>query len=131
MNANLDVSVGSPAVVPSPAPVIPIAPLVAAPATPIMLDRDRRGENRRAVQSKGMVTVLDGPLAGTAHEVLTRDLSLSGISFLLRDPLAVGQNARIELQSPGGMVAYQCEVVRVREVSNGRYEIGVQFRTKV
>src|SRR3954451_25144010 len=124
MNANLDVSVGSPA-----APVITPPAAVAAP-TPIMLDRDRRGENRRAVQSKGTITVLDGPLAGTAHEGLTRDLSLSGISFLLRDPLAVGQNAKIDLQSPGGLVSYYCEVVRVREVSNGRYEIGVQFRAK-
>jgi c-di-GMP-binding flagellar brake protein YcgR len=130
MNANSDVSIGSPAVVPSPAPVIPTAPVVAAPATPIMLDRDRRGENRRAVQSKGTITVLDGPLAGTTHEVLTRDLSLSGISFLLRDPLAVGQNVKIDLQSPGDLVSYYCEVVRVREVTNGRHEIGVQFRAK-
>jgi c-di-GMP-binding flagellar brake protein YcgR len=137
MNANSDASsIGSAAVVSTPAsaipiaPVIPTAPVFAAPATPIMLDRDRRGENRRAVQSKGTITVLDGPLAGTAHEVLTRDLSLSGISFLLRDPLAVGQNAKIDLQSPGGLVSYHCEVVRVREVSNGRYEIGVQFRAK-
>jgi hypothetical protein len=135
MNANSDVSLGSPTVVvPTPGPVIPpiipTAPVVTAPATPIMLDRDRRGENRRAVQSKGTITVLDGPLAGTTHEVLTRDLSLSGISFLLRDPLAVGQNAKIDLQSPGGLVSYYCEVVRVREVSNGRFEIGVQFRAK-
>jgi hypothetical protein len=123
MNANSDASIGSPAsVTPVTAPATTI--------TPLMLDRDRRGENRRPVQTKGTLTVLDGPLAGTIHDVLTRDLSLSGISFLLRDALAVGQNGRIDLQSPGGLVSYLCEVVRVREVSNGRHETGVQFRAK-
>ena len=128
MNANTVDSLGSPApaVIPAPAP----APSAAATITPVMLDRDRRGENRRPVQTKGTLTVLDGALEGTTHEVLTRDLSLSGISFLLRDALAIGQNARIDLQSPSGTVAYYCEVVRAREVSNGRHEIGVQFRAK-
>src|SRR5260221_6397864 len=123
MNANSDASIGSAA------SVTPAAPPAAA-LPPVMLDRDRCGENRRPVQTKVTLTVLDGPLAGTTHDVLTRDLSLSGISFLLRDALAVGQNGRIDLQSPGGLVSFLCEVVRVREVSNGRHEIGVQFRAK-
>src|SRR5258706_4389727 len=107
MNANSDASIGSAAfATPDAAP--------AAALTPVMLDRDRRGENRRPVQTKGTLTVLDGPLAGTTHDVLTRDLSLSGISFLLPDALAVGQNGRIDLQSPGGLGSYLCEGVPVR-----------------
>jgi hypothetical protein len=79
-----------------------------------------------------MLFVLDGPGAGASHEIMTRDQSLSGVSFLLRDPLAVGQNCRIEMPSSGGnggpVARHVAEVIRSRPLSNGRHEMAIQFR---
>ncbi|WP_428938735.1 PilZ domain-containing protein [Fontivita pretiosa] len=102
------------------------------PAT-IRIGSERRREMRRLAQTKAILTVLDGPLANTTHEIMTRDLSLSGVSFLLRQPLAIGQVCRLDILSngsSGSRASHLCEVVRSRPLSNGKHEMAVKFRDK-
>lgn len=105
----------------------PLAPRVAPAVTlaPTSPAADRRQNNRNPLQSKATLMVLDGSAVKSTHEILTRDLSLSGVSFLLRESLAVGQMCKLLV----GAHTHLCEVVRSRLLSNGRHEMAVMFRT--
>jgi hypothetical protein len=93
---------------------------------------DRRRDMRKPLQGKATLTILEGPSANSKHEILTRDMSLSGVSFLLRESLAVGQNCRLDIHSNGHPgQSYICEVVRSRAITNGRFEMAVQFRKPI
>ena len=105
-------------------------PTVTLPAISLNSAPDSRRDSRKPLQTKATLTILDGTLANTKHEVLTRDMSFSGVSFLLRESLAVGQNCKLDVHGNGHPVqsSYFCEVIRSRPVSNGRFEMAVQFR---
>ncbi len=102
-----------------------------APLTIPLLTRDRRHEHRGPVHSKAVLTVLDGVGASDKHEIVTRDMAISGVSFLLRQSLAVGQSCRIDIDQRRGVDSFLCEVVRSRPLSNGKHEMSVQFRRKL
>lgn len=89
---------------------------------------DRRHDNRAPLQGRATLTVVDADGARRTHEIATRDVSFAGISFLLRESLSVGQTCHIQIQGSGAPKPHLCEVVRSRQLSNGRYEMAVQFR---
>ena len=99
------------------------------PSVVALPEIDRRTDNRRPAQTRATLAVLelDGRTAHTTHEIMTRDASISGVSFLLRESLAVGQMCRITIHN-GRTTTHLCEVIRSRPISNGRHEMAVQFR---
>ena len=98
------------------------------PMVTALPELDRRNDSRKPMPGKATLTVLDGPTPNSVHQIQTRDLTPTGVSFLSREPISVGLICRLDITTPGKPATHACEIIRSRPLSNGRYEMAVQFR---
>ncbi|MFI5378255.1 MAG: PilZ domain-containing protein [Tepidisphaerales bacterium] len=92
---------------------------------PALSFNERRRDRRQIVLTRATLNVVDGHNAGFAAEIQTRDVSSSGVCFLLREELHVGQLCHVSIP---GQSQRTCEVIRSRQLSSGKFEMAVEFR---
>jgi hypothetical protein len=89
---------------------------------------DRRNDFRKPVLHEASLKVLDGEYGGAEYAIQTRDTSMTGVTFLLKQSLSVGQFCELSIPMSGRRVRRKVEVIRSRQLSNGRFEMSVDFR---
>lgn len=66
-------------------------------------------------------------LVGEPREAISKDISGGGFAFEFNKAFKQGEAVKGEIELPDFLITFLGQVVRVRELSTGRYDIGVQF----
>jgi len=91
-------------------------------------EAERRRETRQTAQLKVTLNTPGRP----ARDVVTKDRSFSGISFVASEPLSLGHDCHVELENADQTFArFLAKVVRCRRIADNEYEIAVQFRRQI
>ena len=103
-------------------------------ATPLLED-DRRNERRYPVVGIELLySPFDGKVVADAGKMLREavafDMSLSGLSFDVREPVEIGRELLIQIEDPAGGKAEQllAEVRWCREIDDAHYRIGTRIK---
>jgi hypothetical protein len=97
---------------------------------PIKFDRRRELRNTTAVWVT--MTILNGPGAGSTHQLVSRDSSFTGVSFTIDQPLTLGQSCTLYLQNPDQTIArFVAQVIRSRATGQGQYEVALRFQRQI
>ena len=89
---------------------------------------EKRTTKRVPLARPMIITETNGSPPAT-HEVLTRNLSESGICFLYKEELELGEY--IILLDAEERLAFRVEVVRARELQDNLHEYGARFLQRV
>ncbi len=89
---------------------------------------NRRREVRNTTQLKVTLTTP----GGACRDVLTKDSSFSGISFVTNEAMSLGHECHIVLENADHtFMRFVAKVIRSRRMDGGEYEIAVQFRRQI
>ena len=93
---------------------------------------DRRREQRNTASIWVTMTILNGPGAGTTHQLVSRDSSFGGVSFTVDQPLSLGQSCQLYLQNPDQTIArFVAQVIRSRTTADGRCHVALRFQRQI
>ncbi len=91
-------------------------------------EADRRHEVRETAQLQVTLTTA----GGKTRQLLTKDRSFSGISFITDEPLSLGTDCHIVVENADHTFArFMARVVRVSRIDEQTSEIAVQFRRQI
>lgn len=112
-------------------------PASPADATLARATPERRAEPRRRVQTEARISWIPPELLTVETAVprsssaITRDISLTGVSFFAEDPIDLGSICNIELKGlDGTLIRHRAEVMRCTALEAG-FEVAVAFRGRI
>lgn len=100
------------------------------PITPPMklAEADRRHEERQSTPLKVTLHLANG----ATRELVSKDRSFSGLSFVMPEGMALGQDCQIVLENADQTFArFMARVVRSVSLAEGLFEVAVQFRRQI
>ncbi len=93
-----------------------------------MSDSERRRETREAAQLKVSLTTP----GGQSRDVVTKDQSFSGISFVTAEAMGLGQDCHVTLENADHtFMRFVAKVIRCRPIDDGTFDVAVQFRRQI
>ena len=93
-----------------------------------LTDPERRRESRESAQLKVTLTTP----GGEARDVMTKDQSFSGISFVTTSPMGLGQDCHVTLENADKtFMRFVAKVIRCRPMEDGSFDVAVQFRRQI
>lgn len=100
------------------------------PTTPTikLSESERRREVRETAQLKVTLTTA----GGATRNLVTKDRSFGGISFVTEEPLSLGEDCLIVMENADQTFArFISRVVRSQNIGDRQFEIALQFRRQI
>ena len=97
-----------------------------------LAEKSSEPNRRKEVRNTAKLKVTLTTPGGESRDVMTRDSSFSGISFVAAEAMSLGHDCHIVLENADHtFMRFVAKVIRSRNVAEGEFEIAVQFRRQI